>query len=120
MYGKWLVFISRTSLQKIGHLMSLVCMPFHLYCMPFHLYCRWDLDNESLLLLIVLFSLVDAQQKILQSDKDVVRNHILMFVTQVPPLLRYSSFSLAAQCFCRKFLYVLTHVVFLGYNLVNA
>ncbi|KAJ1435471.1 Importin-beta, N-terminal domain [Sesbania bispinosa] len=30
----------------------------------------------------------DAQQKILQSDKDPVRDHILMFVTQVPPLLR--------------------------------
>ncbi|KAE8658411.1 Importin beta-like SAD2-like protein [Hibiscus syriacus] len=27
-------------------------------------------------------------QKILQSDKDVVRDHILVFVTQVPPLLR--------------------------------
>ncbi|XP_061364668.1 importin beta-like SAD2 isoform X1 [Gastrolobium bilobum] len=30
----------------------------------------------------------DAQQKILQSDKDMVRDHILVFVTQVPPLLR--------------------------------
>nr|KYP64849.1 putative importin-7 isogeny [Cajanus cajan] len=30
----------------------------------------------------------DAQQKISQSDKDVVRDHILVFVTQVPPLLR--------------------------------
>ncbi|XP_058753664.1 importin beta-like SAD2 [Vicia villosa] len=30
----------------------------------------------------------DTQQKILQSDKDLVRDHILMFVTQVPPLLR--------------------------------
>jgi hypothetical protein len=30
----------------------------------------------------------DAKQKILQSDKDLVRDHILMFVTQVPPLLR--------------------------------
>ncbi|XP_004492039.1 importin beta-like SAD2 [Cicer arietinum] len=30
----------------------------------------------------------DAQQHILQSDKDLVRDHILMFVTQVPPLLR--------------------------------
>ncbi|KAL5082745.1 hypothetical protein RYX36_011166 [Vicia faba] len=29
-----------------------------------------------------------TQQKILQSDKDLVRDHILMFVTQVPPLLR--------------------------------
>ncbi|KAL9297400.1 hypothetical protein ACSQ67_023296 [Phaseolus vulgaris] len=31
----------------------------------------------------------DTQQKISQSDKDVVRDHILVFVTQVPPLLRY-------------------------------
>lgn len=30
----------------------------------------------------------DEQQKISQSDKDVVRDHILVFVTQVPPLLR--------------------------------
>ncbi|CAN6580336.1 unnamed protein product [Malus baccata var. baccata] len=30
----------------------------------------------------------DVQQKISQSDKDVVRDHILVFVTQVPPLLR--------------------------------
>ncbi|KAK4258307.1 hypothetical protein QN277_007767 [Acacia crassicarpa] len=30
----------------------------------------------------------ESQQKILQSDKDVVRDHILVFVTQVPPLLR--------------------------------
>ncbi|CAN6552416.1 unnamed protein product [Malus baccata var. baccata] len=30
----------------------------------------------------------DDQQKISQSDKDVVRDHILVFVTQVPPLLR--------------------------------
>ncbi|KAK7394282.1 hypothetical protein VNO78_14804 [Psophocarpus tetragonolobus] len=30
----------------------------------------------------------DTQQKISQSDKDVVRDHILVFVTQVPPLLR--------------------------------
>ncbi|KAJ7957326.1 importin beta-like SAD2 [Quillaja saponaria] len=30
----------------------------------------------------------DAQQKILQSDKDMVRDHILVFVAQVPPLLR--------------------------------
>ncbi|KAE9604967.1 putative armadillo-like helical protein [Lupinus albus] len=30
----------------------------------------------------------DAQQKISQSDKDVVRDHILVFVTQAPPLLR--------------------------------
>ncbi|CAJ2669323.1 unnamed protein product [Trifolium pratense] len=30
----------------------------------------------------------DTQQKILQSDKDLVRDHILTFVTQVPPLLR--------------------------------
>lgn len=30
----------------------------------------------------------EAQQQILQSDKDLVRDHILMFVTQVPPLLR--------------------------------
>ncbi|XP_061364672.1 importin beta-like SAD2 isoform X2 [Gastrolobium bilobum] len=32
--------------------------------------------------------IIDAQQKILQSDKDMVRDHILVFVTQVPPLLR--------------------------------
>ncbi|RDY03360.1 Importin beta-like SAD2 [Mucuna pruriens] len=32
--------------------------------------------------------IIDAQQKISQSDKDVVRDHILVFVTQVPPLLR--------------------------------
>ncbi|KAG8484415.1 hypothetical protein CXB51_022818 [Gossypium anomalum] len=30
----------------------------------------------------------NEQQKILQSDKDMVRDHILVFVTQVPPLLR--------------------------------
>ncbi|KAB1213416.1 hypothetical protein CJ030_MR5G003514 [Morella rubra] len=30
----------------------------------------------------------DEQQKILQSDKDMVRDHILVFVTQLPPLLR--------------------------------
>ncbi|XP_054821841.1 importin beta-like SAD2 [Prosopis cineraria] len=30
----------------------------------------------------------ESQQKILQNDKDVVRDHILVFVTQVPPLLR--------------------------------
>ncbi|AES77885.2 importin beta-like SAD2 isoform X1 [Medicago truncatula] len=30
----------------------------------------------------------ETQQQILQSDKDLVRDHILMFVTQVPPLLR--------------------------------
>ncbi|KAK7374757.1 hypothetical protein VNO80_08194 [Phaseolus coccineus] len=30
----------------------------------------------------------DTQEKISQSDKDVVRDHILVFVTQVPPLLR--------------------------------
>ncbi|KAE9615695.1 hypothetical protein Lal_00017482 [Lupinus albus] len=30
----------------------------------------------------------DPHQKISQSDKDVVRDHILVFVTQVPPLLR--------------------------------
>ncbi|XP_027925863.1 importin beta-like SAD2 [Vigna unguiculata] len=30
----------------------------------------------------------ETQQKISQSDKDVVRDHILVFVTQVPPLLR--------------------------------
>ncbi|KAJ7979108.1 importin beta-like SAD2 [Quillaja saponaria] len=30
----------------------------------------------------------DAQQKISQSDKDMVRGHILVFVAQVPPLLR--------------------------------
>ncbi|KAL5177103.1 Importin beta-like SAD2 [Glycine soja] len=30
----------------------------------------------------------DTQLKISQSDKDVVRDHILVFVTQVPPLLR--------------------------------
>ncbi|XP_008222672.1 PREDICTED: importin beta-like SAD2 [Prunus mume] len=30
----------------------------------------------------------DEQPKISQSDKDVVRDHILVFVTQVPPLLR--------------------------------
>ncbi|BFG15638.1 hypothetical protein CerSpe_019120 [Prunus speciosa] len=33
----------------------------------------------------------DEQQKISQSDKDVVRDHILVFVTQVPPLLRFKS-----------------------------
>lgn len=36
---------------------------------------NWSPDSES-------------QQQILQSDKDLVRDHILMFVTQVPPLLR--------------------------------
>ncbi|KAG4131402.1 hypothetical protein ERO13_D09G204200v2 [Gossypium hirsutum] len=30
----------------------------------------------------------NEQQKFLQSDKDMVRDHILVFVTQVPPLLR--------------------------------
>ncbi|KAI9194333.1 hypothetical protein LWI28_005153 [Acer negundo] len=30
----------------------------------------------------------NEQQKILQSDKDMVRDHILVFVAQVPPLLR--------------------------------
>ncbi|KAE8022774.1 hypothetical protein FH972_008548 [Carpinus fangiana] len=30
----------------------------------------------------------DEQQKILQSDKDMVRDHILVFVHQLPPLLR--------------------------------
>lgn len=30
----------------------------------------------------------DEQQKILQSDKDMVRDHILVFVPQLPPLLR--------------------------------
>ncbi|BAT83118.1 hypothetical protein LR48_Vigan03g009000 [Vigna angularis] len=30
----------------------------------------------------------ETQQQISQSDKDVVRDHILVFVTQVPPLLR--------------------------------
>ncbi|XP_035547544.1 importin beta-like SAD2 isoform X2 [Juglans regia] len=30
----------------------------------------------------------DEQQKILQSDKDLVRDHILVFVPQLPPLLR--------------------------------
>ncbi|KAL1323029.1 hypothetical protein HN51_068045 [Arachis hypogaea] len=30
----------------------------------------------------------DAPEKILQSDKDLVRDHVLVFVTQVPPLLR--------------------------------
>ncbi|KAK7273145.1 hypothetical protein RIF29_14191 [Crotalaria pallida] len=30
----------------------------------------------------------DGQQKISHSDKDMVRDHILVFVTQVPPLLR--------------------------------
>ncbi|XP_027348938.1 importin beta-like SAD2 isoform X1 [Abrus precatorius] len=30
----------------------------------------------------------DAPQKISESDKDVVRDHVLVFVTQVPPLLR--------------------------------
>ncbi|KAI4334803.1 hypothetical protein L6164_013512 [Bauhinia variegata] len=30
----------------------------------------------------------DAQQRISQSDKDLVRSHILVFVAQVPPLLR--------------------------------
>ncbi|CAK8540920.1 unnamed protein product [Lathyrus sativus] len=38
---------------------------------------NWSPDSDS-----------DTQQKILQSDKDLVRDHILMFVTQVPPLLR--------------------------------
>ncbi|TYJ19924.1 hypothetical protein E1A91_A09G225100v1 [Gossypium mustelinum] len=39
--------------------------------------------------IFILFSInVDEQQKILQSDKDMVRDHILVFVTQVPPLLR--------------------------------
>ncbi|XWS22243.1 hypothetical protein CRYUN_Cryun29cG0017800 [Craigia yunnanensis] len=30
----------------------------------------------------------NEQQKILQSDKDIVRDHILVFVAQIPPLLR--------------------------------
>ncbi|GAV58972.1 IBN_N domain-containing protein/Cse1 domain-containing protein [Cephalotus follicularis] len=30
----------------------------------------------------------DEQQKILQTDKDMVRDHILVFIAQVPPLLR--------------------------------
>ena len=34
---------------------------------------------------------VDEQQKISQSDKDMVRDHILVFVAQVPPLLRYNN-----------------------------
>jgi hypothetical protein len=31
---------------------------------------------------------VDEQQKILPADKDLVRDHILVFVPQLPPLLR--------------------------------
>ncbi|KAG6730947.1 hypothetical protein I3842_01G105400 [Carya illinoinensis] len=33
----------------------------------------------------------DEQQKILQSDKEMVRDHILVFVPQLPPLLRFKS-----------------------------
>lgn len=35
-----------------------------------------------------IFCRVDEQSKILPSDKDLVRQNILVFIAQVPPLLR--------------------------------
>ena len=48
---------------------------------------KWDVCLSYSSFLWVVY--VETQQKISQSDKDVVRDHILVFVTQVPPLLRY-------------------------------
>lgn len=52
---------------------------------------------------------VDEQSKISQSDKDAVRDHILMFVVQVPPLLRYNLLNFTVLFlvinFCDTFLY---------------
>lgn len=42
-----------------------------------------------MLILVHLLVVVEEQNKISQADKDVVREHVLVFVTQVPPLLRY-------------------------------
>lgn len=43
----------------------------------------------ALFCFVLLFD-ADEQPKILQSDKDMVRDHILVFVVQVPTLLRYN------------------------------
>lgn len=40
-------------------------------------------------MLYMWFIWVDEPQKISQGDKDMVRDNILLFVAQVPPLLRY-------------------------------
>ncbi|OIV91182.1 hypothetical protein TanjilG_30404 [Lupinus angustifolius] len=49
----------------------------------------------------------DAQQhKIAPADKDIVRDHILMFVAQVPPLLRYNLSTLYMPCISLFFLIV--------------
>ena len=75
--------VSRTSLKNIGPHMILVCS----------LKCVKNQKIDSLCRFIILsgFIYLDAQQKISESDKGVVREHILGFVAQVPPFLRYSS-----------------------------
>lgn len=58
----------------------------------------------AVLILLHVLIPVDEQHKISQADKDVVRDHILVFVTQVPPLLRYF-LNVACYYFCCRFSY---------------
>ncbi len=81
-FAKPLAFTSRTSLLRIGRL----TIPVRWF------WCVFDLFvGEILISNCLVFSGfdVDEQQKILPADKDLVRDHILVFVPQLPPLLRW-------------------------------
>ena len=40
--------------------------------------------------MVLLLFIVDEQPKVSHNDKAMVRDHILVFLVQVPPLLRYN------------------------------
>jgi hypothetical protein len=66
--------------------MSLVCYPRRLIIPAA---CCFLLVYDCYCLVLLLF-IVDEQPKVSHNDKAMVRDHILVFLVQVPPLLRYN------------------------------
>lgn len=84
LYAKLLVSISRISSLSTGNLTLVLVFLFNQ--MSFHV--NGSCLNRVLLAIPCFFGYAGDQNKILPSDKNVVREQILLYVSQLPQILR--------------------------------